>query len=288
MNPTRAMARTARWLVAAWLLAVPAAAQDHRTDILASGERLLPYYTYGSRLVNMLPTFRVRNQATAGSSENLEMLADGRATLGFAQADAYSLALRRSPERYGSLTVVGRLVDECVFIAHRRKGPVLDLAGLGQPLEGREPKIAVGDAGSGMASTWELLSTLDPTLAEAEVVQRGGVLALNQLSIGMLHAVGWVSDPRDLDHVMLRAVRAAPALALLTIDEKFAHTLETGTVVYESRTVDLSPDPEGGGAPLQTVCTMAGVFARKGANPRLVEAVSRVLSLQREALVRRE
>jgi TRAP-type uncharacterized transport system substrate-binding protein len=204
----------------------------------------------------------------------------------FAQTDAYSLALRRSPDRYGSLTVVGRLIDECVFIAHRRKGPVLDLTGLGQSLEGRKPKIAVGDAGSGMTSTWKLLSTLDPTLTEAEVVQRGGALALNQLSLGTLDAVGWVSDPRDLDQVMLRAVRAAPDLALLTIDEKFAHTLENGIVAYESRTVDLSPDAEG--ASLQTVCTMAAVFARQDANPRLVEAVSRALSFEREALVRRE
>ena len=102
------------WLLALCLLAGPAAAQDSRTDVLASGEPKLPYHTYGARLVDMLPAFRVRNQATAGSVENLEMLTDGRATLGFVQTDAYGLALRRDPERYDQ---------------HEREGPADPLKG---------------------------------------------------------------------------------------------------------------------------------------------------------------
>ena len=59
-------------------------------------------------------------------------------------------------------------------------------------------------------------------------MQRGGVLALNQLSIGILDAVGWVSDPRDLDHVMLRAVRAS-RLASLSASGFFPFSPEEGT-----------------------------------------------------------
>ena len=61
-----------------------------------------------------------------------------------------------------------------------------------------------------MTATWSLLSTLTLTLADAEVVHTGGVLSLNQLGLGLLDAVAWVSDPQNHSHVLLRAAFGDP------------------------------------------------------------------------------
>jgi hypothetical protein len=129
------------------------------------------------------------------------------------------------------------------------------------------------------------MATLDPDLASAEVANTGGTLALNQLSIGIFDAMGWVTDPRNLDHVLLRAVQANPELGLLVIEApKLEHTLADGTVIYEHKTVGVTTD--GDPQQLRTLCTGAMIFARPDANPRFVEAVSELLSFQREKILR--
>ena len=255
-------------------------------DTIASGERGRTYHdVYGANLVHLLPAFRVENRATTGSGENLELLAAGNADIGFAQADVYALRLRQSPARYRALTVIGRLSDECVYLVRRTGGPVSDLAALGSAIDGRKPRLAVGPAGSGMASTWSFLTSLDPSLAGAEVLDTGGTLAHNQLAIGMLDAVGWVADPSSQDLVMLKAVLSNPELELLPVDDpKLEYALDDGTRILTLGSVAV-PGVRGA-PPLRTLCTSSMIFARKGANPRLVEAVSQVLSLQRQELLR--
>ena len=145
-----------------------------------------------------------------------------------------------------------------------------------------------------MAATWEMFTELRPELAATQVIPMGGALALNQLSLGRLDAVGWVSDPGDLDHVLMKAVRSNPELTFMTLGEGLEYSLEDGTVIYSRRSVGRDPgwmdflraDPPQDAVPsFGTVCTIAGVFASADADPQLVEAVSRVLSLQRGALL---
>ncbi len=262
-------------------------AQPSRFDILASGERGRTYHElYAPALIKLLPAFRVRNRTTSGSGENLDLLAAGKATLAFAQADLYAARLRAEPARYEGLTVIGRLTDECVYLAHRVGGPVESFAALAEP-SNPVPKIALGAAGGGMSGTWRFLTTLEPGLAQAKAVDTGGTLALNQLSIGMLDVAGWVTDPRNLEHTLLRAVLANTDLALLPIsDAKLAYALPNGTSIYRIETVSLAGGEEdGGGQSLTTLCTSAMLLAKADANPRLVEAASQVLSLQRNELL---
>ena len=135
---TRRLAGAAS-LVLAGLLAVPAAADE----VVASGERGRTYHDfYAVNLIGQLPGFRVSNRPTKGSGENLELLADGEADVGFAQADIFAMRLRKNPKRYGRLTVVGRLADECIFIATRVGGPIASFASLGGSVEGRKPRIS--------------------------------------------------------------------------------------------------------------------------------------------------
>ena len=262
-------------------------AQPDRFDILASGERGRTYHDlYAPALIKLLPAFRLRNRTTSGSGENLDMLASGKATLAFAQADLYAARLRSDPARYQGLTVIGRLTDECVYLAHRVGGPVESFAALAKPAN-PVPKIAVGPAGGGMSGTWRFLTSLEPGLAQAKTLDTGGTLALNQLSIGMLDVAGWVTDPRNLEHTLLRGVQANADLALLPITEpKLAYALPNGTAIYQIDTVSLGGDEETGGEQsLTTLCTSAMLFAKADANPRLVEAASQVLSLQHDTLL---
>jgi TRAP-type uncharacterized transport system substrate-binding protein len=273
----------------AGLIAAAAAgtAQPDRFDIVASGERGRTYHDlYAPALIKLLPAFRLRNRTTRGSGENLDMLATGKAHLAFVQADLYAARLRSDPARYEGLTVIGRLSDECVYLAHRVGGPVASFAALAEPAN-PVAKIAVGPAGGGMSGTWRFLTSLEPGLAQAKAVDTGGTLALNQVSMGMLHVAGWVTDPRNLEHTLLRAVQANAELALLPItDPKLAYALPNGTPIYRIDTVSLGGDEDDGGEQsLTTLCTSAMLLAKADANPRLVEAASQVLSLQRNELL---
>ena len=260
------------------------------SDVLATGERGRSYYdVFGKNLVKALPGFRLENRSTSGSAENLELLADGVADLGFAQSDVYAQRVRTHPARFGKLVPVGRLVDECLFIARRREGPVRSLADLGKPVEGRTARIAVGPEGSGMSATWGFLSTLVPGLGAAEVVHTGGVLSVNQLGLGMLDAVGWVSDPGNREHVLLKATLAKPELDLLPIrDPGLEHSLDDGTSIYRLRALEEKGRSRKDEPPHQTLCTSALVLASADANPRLVEKASQALTLKRDAILGRE
>jgi hypothetical protein len=145
-------------------------------------------------------------------------------------------------------------------------------------VEGRPAKIAVGPEPGGMSGTWSYLTLLDPSLANATVDHGGDTLALNQLVVGAYDAVGWVTDPKNLDHKLLRAVRSNDALGLMPIDDpRFASALPDGTRVYERRTVELEAGWRA--AKLDTVCTSALVLARKDADPNPIRKLADIVSL---------
>jgi len=271
-------------------------AQAQSTDgtlRLATGQTGQTYHrVYGVRLRRFLRQFDVRFRTTDGSIQNVEMLADGDADIAFAQADVYASAVRRDPERYANILVLGRLADECVYIAHRKDGTVQSFDDLKQPVGDRRPRVAVGSPDSGGSFTWGYLATLDPALQEPTLEDLGGPLAINKLAGGVIDAVVWVTDPGNLDHEMLRAVNANDEIALMDVsDPKLEFTLPDGPRIYEVMEVRTGNGWFGGGlfAPrVETVCTAALVLAREGTNPRALEIVTDAVSLNRDELIGRE
>jgi hypothetical protein len=220
---------------------------------------------------------------SAGSGQNLDLLAKGQADLAFAQADVYAARLATDPHRYDGLMVLGRLADECVYIAYRKAGPVTDLAQLAST-EGSPGTIAVGSPESGMAGTWSYLVVLDPGLKGVEIDSTADTLAINQLAVGVFDAVGWVTDPSNLDHKMLRATMSNATLAIMSItNPMLLAPLEDGTRIYESRKVVL--DSKVMKQEVRTLCTSAMIFTRKDANPRLIGKVSDLVSLDLHKIV---
>jgi hypothetical protein len=114
-------------------------------------------------------------------------------------------------------------------------------------------------------------------LANATVDHGGDVLALNQLAVGAFDAMIWVTDPSNLNHKLLQALRDNPKLGLMPIvDPKFNYTLPNGTRVYELSEVAL----EDGWRPdlLETVCTGALVLARKDGAPKFIQKLADIVS----------
>jgi len=274
-------------LITLVLAATAQAAGDAGTVWIASGAPGGTYRDmYARNLARELRDYKVFHRETSGSGENLELLAAGKAELAFSQADIYAARLKESPDRYGGLVLLGKLSDECVYIAHRRDGPVRNLEQLGKPVDSRPAQIAVGPEQSGSSGTWHYLTLLKPELAGASVRHDSGTLALNQLVVGAFDAVAWVTDPRNLDHKLLRAVHAKDELQLMALDDPaLASSLPDGTAIYSLETVktDSSWTPK----KLTTVCTSAMLFARADANPALVSKVADLVSLHLERIAPR-
>jgi TRAP-type uncharacterized transport system substrate-binding protein len=255
---------------------------------LASGRKDFTYRAvYARNLEQLMRGYRFSYLPSEGSGENLELLADGRADVAFAQADVYAAKLAADPTRFAALMPIGRIASECVYLARRKQGGVRSLDELAAKAASGGAAVAVGDAASGMAGTFAYLQRLQPRLAPVKSDPTAGTLALNQLAIGRLDAVGWVTDPDNADQKMLRAVLANDALAWLPLeDPALAHALPDGTRIYERRKVRVG---EGLRADeLETICTSALLFARRDASPALVDKLADIVGLQSDKLAGRK
>ncbi len=278
------------WVVLALvLLASPVLAASDEV-VIASGVRGGTYHgIYGPNLVRLLPAFKARQQPTEGSGENLDLLARGLADVGFAQVDVYAARMRENRARYENIGIVGRLADECVYIAYRKGGPIVSSDSFKTKIGDRKPILAVGKMNGGMHGTWLSVKDRVPAFDQTAIRFTAGTLAINHLAAGMLDAVAWITDPVNEDHILLRAVKADDTPGLIGLAEPTLPdtlpTLPNGAAVYESRVIPMS----GGIRPetIDTICTSSVIFTRPGADPHLVDAISDVLSLEREKLVNR-
>jgi len=259
------------------LLGVAAAAEDTRISI-ASGVSGGTYRgVYAANLESQLSDYTVIHRLSSGSGDNLEMLADGRAAFGFAQADVYAVRLAADPERFGAFTVLGRLGVECLFIAVRKDGPIHALAEFDGLIGDRPPEIAIGPPQGGANGTWQHLALLSPVLTSAIAHPVGDRMALRYLERGTFDAVVWVTDPSNFDHRMLRAVRESAQLELLEVsDEAFTATLPDGSQVYEVGQVRL----EKNGVATQTICTNAILLSGSDTDPAAMKRARRMRGLR--------
>ena len=275
-------------LLVVLLAGVPASAQSRSVTIASGGIGGTYRDVYAPRLAGFLSGYRVLHRSTSGSAENLAALASGEVQLAFAQADVYALLLASQPERYGALTVLGKLASECVYVAHRKEGRVKTLAQLsaapGFGGDSRPVTVAVGPEGSGSRGTWSYLARIVSGLERAKVVPQADTLALNQLGAGAYDAVLWVTDPTNLDHRNLRAVVANDSLDVMPLDDPaLVQSLPDGTEVYGAESVKLG---SGWRAPeLKTICTSSLVLAREDADPLLVKKAADAIALHRRKIV---
>lgn len=275
-------------LVAVLLLAGPIGAQrKSKPDLwIASG---LPGGTYRSvystNLERLMPDYKFYYRKSTGSSDNLELLATGKADLAFAQADVYAAKLAERPGDFEDLLVLGRLAEECLYIVYRRNGKLTAFDQLlDEPEEDVVYTLAVGDEKGGMSGTWDYIVSLKPELAHVKIDHMGDTLALNQLAVGRFDMVGWVTDPTNYQHKLLQAALANQALQLMNVKEStLVSALPDGTQIYHAETVKL--DEGWRAAKLNTICTSGLLFARQDADPKLLSKVADLISLDIDRIV---
>ena len=244
---------------------------ESRDIALAGGIAGGSYETYARVLAEKLVGWKVKTKTTGGSSENLDMLVAGKVDLALAQSDVLASRVAEEPDAFGDLVVLGPVAKECVFIARKAGGAVDSFDDLGRDVDGREAVINIGTPESGMAETWNYISSLVPEQANAEVDQTDGSRALKKLAKGELDAVAWVTDPRNPNHVLLRQVRANPELAFMTVnDERLPLQIYQGTDVYMLDEVDIAGSE---GEKLETVCMSALLVGPEGTSEALTAAV---------------
>jgi TRAP-type uncharacterized transport system substrate-binding protein len=202
------------------------------------------------------------------------------------QADIYASRIQEEPDFLEGQVVLGRLSDECIYIAGRKDGPVKSVRDLGRPIGDRAARISVGAENSGMTGSWDYLLTLKPSLAEAEILHTEGIRSLKDLAAGELDAVGWVTDPENLGHKMLQNVNGDDALVLMPLDDpKLANVLPDGTRVYTLRRVTTKKGLFRSNQ-IETLCTSALVVGRRDLMaPGLEQTVTKLLQDNRDRIV---
>jgi TRAP transporter TAXI family solute receptor len=126
----------------------------HRVVRIATGSRNAVYYALGSALARVieqdLPNTDASVLVTAASAENLQLIASGRAEVGFSQADVLVSGGVPAP----SMVALARVYDDLLHLVVRGDGPVRTL----EDLEGK--KVSVGAQGSGTVVTVRRLLTV--------------------------------------------------------------------------------------------------------------------------------
>jgi TRAP-type uncharacterized transport system substrate-binding protein len=265
------------------LFTTPAAtAEDEESTIrIASGIAGGTYRdVYAENLASELDDFKIVQRETSGSSQNFELLVAGKTDLAFVQADIYASRMQEEPFLQENMIVLGQVSEECIYIAARADGGPKNLKELTAPTGSRPAMISVGPEESGMDGSWDYLVTLKPALAEVSVMNADGTAALEKLKAGEIDAVGWVTDPSNFNHNMLRAVQSSKALTLMQLDDpKLANVLPDGTRVYAVKTVKTTSGwlrPE----KLATVCTSALLVTRNDRDEEMLEEVRELMQEQ--------
>jgi TRAP transporter TAXI family solute receptor len=126
----------------------------HRVVRIATGSRNAVYYALGSALARVidqdLPNTDASVLVTAASAENVQLVASGRAEIGFTQADVIVSGGVAAP----SMAALARVYDDLLHLVVRGDGPLRTL----EDLEGK--RVSVGAQGSGTVVTVRRLLTV--------------------------------------------------------------------------------------------------------------------------------
>jgi TRAP transporter TAXI family solute receptor len=121
---------------------------------IATGSQTAVYYLYGGAIATLirqrLPKVQPSVLVTAASAQNVKMVLEGSAEVGFTQADI-AADTSNAP---AALAALARLYDDYVHLVVRRTGPIQSLA----DLIGR--KVSIGAPGSGTGITANRLLTV--------------------------------------------------------------------------------------------------------------------------------
>ncbi len=256
------------WLAYGWLNPTPP-----KRITLATGPNQSAYAEFGARYAKALATngIDVVLLPSEGSSDNLQMLREGRADLGFVQGGT---ALPQ-PDRDADITSLGSLFLEPVWLFYReaaalqvtRTGRLTSLPQL------RHLRVNVGTVGSGvpnlMATLLEMNRLDNKALQLSQLEQTPATVKLLE---GQLDALVFASAPES---PMVQMLLQTPGIRLMDFgqNEAYARRLSFLTPVTLPRgVVDLARNlpPQD----VRLIATTTTLLARDGVHPALLQLMS--------------
>ncbi|MCP2342307.1 TAXI family TRAP transporter solute-binding subunit [Actinomadura rupiterrae] len=218
---------------------------------LVTGEKGGPYQALGDRFAAELRRggFAVTVVPTNASVQNLEMLAGGRADVGFALADSADQAVRVEHRQVAALA---RMYMNFVHIIVRADSPVTRVADLaGRP-------VSLGADGSGTAVTAERILAVAGLSRPAHAVKYGLDRSIKALLAGELAAAFWSGG---VPTPALTALAQRVRIRLVPLDEDLVTKLRrTYGPVYDPAAIPVTA--YGASEPTDTVSTASYLMCR--------------------------
>jgi TRAP transporter TAXI family solute receptor len=240
---------------------------------IATGSPGAVYHAFGTSLAAIinreLPDVTASVMTTAASAENVGLIANGKAELGFTQADALLATPNANPKVFS----VARVYDDLLHLVTRADGPIRRLEDL------RGTRLSIGAPGSGTEITADrLLHVANLTEADLRVTRLGldaSVKALRAREIDAFVFSGGLPVQAIAD------LGANTPARLVDLGQWTAPLRATFGEVYVARDV---PRSVYGFEPITTVADPNYLIVGAKVPDHLVEEVTRLLMEHREEL----
>ncbi|MGV9584180.1 TAXI family TRAP transporter solute-binding subunit [Nocardia farcinica] len=269
VSPVRGFSRRGLLVLAGLAAASACAGGDPPAVRLASGEVGGFYYAFARLLAEAAAragTVRIETVVTAGSQENLALLAEGRVDAALALADS-------AREAGPGLLALGRVYENYLQLAVRTDSPVHTVAEL------RGARVNLGATGSGAAMTGErllLAAGLDPA-ADVVVTHQPLREAVADLSGGAIDALLWAGG------VPTAALAVPSRMRLLELGQLAAPLRARYGPVYDR--VQIPADAYPGGPTVHTVGVANLLLAAPAMSAEAAAAIVDLLLTRTDELV---
>jgi TRAP-type uncharacterized transport system substrate-binding protein len=228
--------------------------------VISAGREGLGYWGIATRLqaVALESELPVDVRESVGSMENLERLADpdSPVSLALTQSDALHAFLGTHPGSQADIEIFESIGKECVFVIADKDSGLRSDADLSKPDSGH--RLAIQDANSGSAITFEVMRKLDPDLGNTEVVYMDTRIAMDQMgaeSPDIVDAVMLVHRPKVHSPELQRALSNPDRFQLVSFDNAdLRGKLPNGDPIYAPLDVPLIRSGWKTERSVQTIC----------------------------------
>lgn len=232
---------------------------------MVTGSKRGNYFKYGLRISTLVPG--IKALPSTGSVASLDALLKNTAQIAIAQKDAYRWYTKKHPDAEATISEVGGLNKECVFIVASKTGKVDD----DSDLQKDGIKIGIGKPGSGTMVTWQYMGELENGFKKATAVPVGGARALAKLTSGGLDAALFVQTP-DMNSWLFRTVNGNDNLKFVDVTDWDLNDKLNGKPVYTFEKIETK---EGFfGDSVKTICTQATLFVNNHVDDDTVDGLS--------------
>ena len=221
------------------------------------------YWSAGDRLQVVAEEMglAVENIPSKGSLENLDRLRQmsSPVNMAFAQADALQHYLGKNPAQEKKIEILENIGQECVFILTGSKSGIRTDEDL---QKAKNLRLGIASATSGIAVTFDYMSSLVPELRDIEVNYADTSAAMDQLQKpgGTVDAIMVVHLPRERSPEVDAALENPDHYRFVKLaDERLTAELENGRRVYRAMKLAMP----GRAQPVNTICVRGLLLLNK-------------------------